>query len=260
MAVTPVGIIGTGSLARFLVEGHEFAHPGSGRHFVLSPRGAAVASDIADRFGSDIAASNQAVVDGCSLVIVAVLPQQAADVLAELRFRAGQTVVSVMAAVGIDEMRRLVAPATVVTAMMPGLANAIGRGPTVILSEQTRWCARSSPRSVRCWRCRTGTPSPPPAPSVASPAPASRLLAEWIGWYTANGVPAELARELVSTMMIGNAEVVRAGRGSIEQTLPLVATPGGITEQGRKLLDERGALRAWSDMLSAIARRMRAAR
>lgn len=259
MAVTPVGIVGTGSLARFLVEGHEFAHPGSGRNFVLSPRGAAVASDIADRFGSAIAASNQTVVDGCSLVIVAVLPQQAADVLAELRFSAGQTVVSVMAAVGIDEMRRLVAPATVVTAMMPGLANAIGRGPTVVYPSnevvRTFFAPLGPVLAMPDWHAYTA------ASTFGGLSGTSfSLLAEWIGWYTANGVPAELARELVSTMMIGNAEVVRAGRGSLEQTLPLVATPGGITEQGRKLLDERGALRAWSDMLSAIARRMRAAR
>jgi pyrroline-5-carboxylate reductase len=56
-----------------------------------------MAKDLQACFGVAIAPDNQAVADACDVVVVSIRPQQAREVLAPLKFRAGQTVLSVMA-------------------------------------------------------------------------------------------------------------------------------------------------------------------
>ena len=83
-----IGILGTGNLAAYLVQG---AQQG-GHQFVLSPRGAAKAADLAARFGCTVAASNQAVVDACDHILVCLPAAEGLAVLRGLTFRAGQEV------------------------------------------------------------------------------------------------------------------------------------------------------------------------
>jgi pyrroline-5-carboxylate reductase len=80
---------------------------------LLSPRNAGIAAGLAERFPSvEVAADNQAVVDGAGVVIVCVRPQVAQAVLDELSFPADRVVVSAMAGAPVDTLQRLVAPAT----------------------------------------------------------------------------------------------------------------------------------------------------
>jgi pyrroline-5-carboxylate reductase len=130
--VTGLGFIGTGHLASFFVEG--LSRVDAGYDIMVSPRNAARASDLAHRFGVAIA-ENQQIADRCDLVVASVLPKDAANVLGGLRFRVGQTVLSVMAGVSLSELRDLVAPAQAVVAMMPGLANAFNAGPSAMYPE-----------------------------------------------------------------------------------------------------------------------------
>jgi pyrroline-5-carboxylate reductase len=95
-----LGFIGTGTMAAAMVEGL------GGTDILVSPRGAAVAAGLARRFpGVRVAADNQAVIDGCDMVVLAVRPQVAEAVIRPLRFRSGQKVVSLIAATQIAALR-----------------------------------------------------------------------------------------------------------------------------------------------------------
>jgi len=96
----PLGFIGTGTMTAAMVAGL------GGEGILVSPRGAAVAADLARRFpGLRVATDNQAVVDGCEMVVLAVRPQVAEAVIRPLRFRSGQKVVSLIAATQIAALR-----------------------------------------------------------------------------------------------------------------------------------------------------------
>ena len=96
----PLGFIGTGTMTAAMVAGL------GGEDILLSPRGAEVAAGLARRFpGLRVAADNQAVVDGCEMVVLAVRPQVAEAVIRSLRFRSGQKVVSLIAATPIASLR-----------------------------------------------------------------------------------------------------------------------------------------------------------
>ena len=119
--MTSLGFIGTGSLASFFVEG--LARAGAGEVIMVSPRNAEKAESLRQRFGVTIAA-NQHIADTCDLVVVSVLPRQAEAVLRPLRFRSGQTVLSVMSDIRLARVRELVSPAYAAVSMMPGSSNA----------------------------------------------------------------------------------------------------------------------------------------
>ncbi|WP_200833874.1 NAD(P)-binding domain-containing protein [Tabrizicola flagellatus] len=94
-----LGFIGTGNITAAMVEG-------LGGGVVLSPRGAAMAADLARRFPDvTVAESNQAVVDQSDMVVLAIRPQVAEEVVRALRFRAGQKLLSLVAATPVEVIR-----------------------------------------------------------------------------------------------------------------------------------------------------------
>jgi pyrroline-5-carboxylate reductase len=93
-----VGIVGVGAIGEAIVTGLcEGADADGSVH--LSPRGTERVRRLAARYPSvQVGDTNQAVVERADVVLVCVRPQDAPPVLSELDFRAGQAVISVVAA------------------------------------------------------------------------------------------------------------------------------------------------------------------
>lgn len=102
-----LGFVGTGTITAALVQGLKTG-PLAAVEVVLSPRGAAVAARLAASFaGVRVAGSNQAVVDGAEVVVLAVRPQVAPEVLAGLRIAPEQEVISLIAGFDHDRIAAL---------------------------------------------------------------------------------------------------------------------------------------------------------
>ena len=117
--MTRYGVIGVGSIAAAMVVGwcDGVADP---PEVVLSPRSAERSAELAARFATvRVADDNQAVVDAADVVVVCLLPGNAAEVLAGLRFRPDQAVVSAVAGLDVAHLREVVAPATDVARSIP---------------------------------------------------------------------------------------------------------------------------------------------
>jgi pyrroline-5-carboxylate reductase len=127
-----LGIVGIGAIAEAIITGLcEGEHAATPIH--LSPRSAGRASRLAARYPSvHVVDSNQAVVERADVVLLCVRPQDAPAALSDLAFRAPQAVISVMAGVSIDAIRRLVAPAEVLVRAIPLPAVARRAGLTAI--------------------------------------------------------------------------------------------------------------------------------
>mgnify|MGYP001818223095 CR=1 FL=1 len=110
-----LGIIGTGALARYCVAG--LRNASDDRTILLSPRNAQVAAELAAHHGCQVMVGNQLVVDGADLVLFATRPADAGSALKALRFRSGQTLVSVVAGIPLAELNALAKPARVVRSM-----------------------------------------------------------------------------------------------------------------------------------------------
>jgi len=98
MIVQSIGFVGTGAITEAMVRGL-LLEPACVSQIVISPRNAEVAARLEREFPAvRIAGDNQAVLDGSDVAVLAIRPQIAKDVIESLRFREGQTVISVVAA------------------------------------------------------------------------------------------------------------------------------------------------------------------
>lgn len=246
-----IGVLGTGHLAEFLIRG------AAGRYsFTVSPRSAARAEALAASHGVSVAADNQAVVEGADLIVVCLPAAEGLGILRGLRFRAGQSVLSCMAGARVAEVAGAVAPAAAACAMMPGLANAYGVGPSLLHPARGEWetfLAALGPVHVFDAEADFVAASAFGALSGAS----FFWMEALIGWFTAQGVAAEVARRLVAETLRGNAEVLLREGAGLDEIRAGVATKGGITEALVAGLEARGALAAWGAGMDGVLRRLR---
>jgi hypothetical protein len=97
---------------------------------LLSPRNARISGELAARFSRvAVAPTNQAVLDGSDIVMLAVRPQIAVEALSALKFQPDHHVVSLIATFSRDAISALVAPARKITRAVRFRRLRIGWGP-----------------------------------------------------------------------------------------------------------------------------------
>lgn len=247
--MTRLGFIGTGHLATFFVEG--LTRVGADYEITVSPRNLAKAVALRLRLGVKIA-SNQEIADSCELIVVSVLPQQAEQVLSGLTFRPGQTVLSTMSGIGLGKIKKLVGPAEAAVSMMPGLANAHNVGPSVLHPDNAM--ARALLEKLGPVHAYADEDTFTAASVMgAFSGLANLMMIDAIRWFEARGLDPADARSLVAGLLKGNAETLAETPLPLDEIARGVVTPGGITEQGRKVLDNGGSL---ADALDSVFARV----
>ena len=133
-----IGVVGVGTISSAAVRG---LCRSSNAQFVLSPRNAAKAKALEQEFESGAHRhNNQAVVDACDCVLLAVLPGQAEQVCEPLQFREGQLVISLMAGVPLSDIERWCGPAECSLACpLPAIAE--NAGTTIVTPPEPRTVA-----------------------------------------------------------------------------------------------------------------------
>lgn len=250
--MTRIGILGVGGLAALMVRGLQ----GSGYRLVLSPRNAEVAARLAKDYGCKVAASNQAVVDASDGVFVSLPAATGAEELARLTFRPDQPVLSAMAGTGLQRLQSVIGPARAAVSMMPGYANALGVGPSILHPDDGFWrsfLAATGPVHAFADEASFTTAATFGALSGASFA----WMAQAIAWYEAQGLTPATARTLVAATLRGNAEVLLQESRSLPEIAREVITPGGISELLVATLTDRKALTAWDEALTRVLIRIR---
>jgi len=103
-----LGFVGTGAMTSAIVGG--LRSGAVERHCIrLSPRNPGIAADLASRFPAvSIATSNQDVLDGSEIVVLAVRPQIARNVVSKLRFRPDHRVISIVSGLSLRRVSDLV--------------------------------------------------------------------------------------------------------------------------------------------------------
>jgi pyrroline-5-carboxylate reductase len=98
MTITSIGFVGTGAISEAMVRGL-LAEPAFASQVYLSPRNPDTAGRLASEFHAvAVASDNQTVVDRSDIVVLAIRPQIAREVVGDLVFRDGQSVISLVAA------------------------------------------------------------------------------------------------------------------------------------------------------------------
>jgi pyrroline-5-carboxylate reductase len=235
--VSDYGLIGVGALASAIVTG--LCGGEEPPSLTLSPRNAEIAGALAARHGSvSVAADNQAVLDAAPVVLLCVRPQVAREVLGALRFRPDHVVISAMAGIAVDELRRLVAPATDVARCVPLPAVARRAGITPVHPPQAAAKALFD-RLGRAVELTDVDAYDAFAVATATIAAHFEYLRTIGAWMERRGVPAEDAQRYLAATFAdlgGTLEHVH----DFEHLARDHATAGGINELFLRTLAEAG--------------------
>jgi pyrroline-5-carboxylate reductase len=237
MEAMTYGVIGVGSIATAIVNGLcETAGPAP--TILLSPRNAGQAVALAARFPTvHVAPSNQAVIDGAAVLLLCLRPQQADSVLHGLDFSSRPAVISVMAGIPLETLRRLLAPVQDIARAIPLPSVAARDGATPIHPSTT---------AARTLFDRLGTAIEltdagafeAASASTATIAAHFAYLDAISRWLTAHGLSEPAARRHVASTFAGLAATLRSGEPDFATLAREHATPGGINEQFLGLLEQ----------------------
>lgn len=253
-----LGFIGTGALTSAIVTGLKSV-PGAAVPVLLSPRNEEIAASLASRYPDvRVASDNQAVLDNCDTIMLAVRPQVAHDVLQELRFRPDHRVVSLIATLSREEIAALIAPAEQVTKALPMPMIAHRQGSTIICPPD---------RSMATFFGRLGkvieveNPSEFDALSIVTATFATyfKYLDTIHGWLKDHGVEDPKARDYIATIYqaLANAPDTAPDAGFMHLATEY-ATRGGINEQVLRDLTARNVFDAFAESLDGVHRRITA--
>ncbi|SIR14399.1 pyrroline-5-carboxylate reductase [Rhizobium sp. RU20A] len=251
-----IGFIGTGAITEAMVRGL-LAEPAATARIVVSARNAQTAARLAADFPAvEIAADNQAIVDAADLVILAIRPQIAEEVVRPLVFRAGQAVISLVAAVDRERVADWIgAPVNLTQAIpLPFVARRIGV--TAIFPPD--------PLAERLFGI-LGTPVPCASrEEYQLLAAASAMMATYFGimdetvrWLGAKGMPDEAARTYVTALFADLSVSARdTDLPSFAELSHEYATKGGLNEQVHDDFRRHGGASAITSALERVLARI----
>lgn len=245
-----LGFIGTGTIASAMVEG-------LGGGAVLSPRGAALAAELAGRLPDvTVAETNQAVVDQCDLVVLAVRPQVVEEVVRALRFRPGQKVISLVAATQIEAIKGWIGVDVPVVRAIPLPFVAERRCVTPIHPPDGDVAALFD-RLGRAVECRTMAEFDLLAVGSALMGSYFGLLGVAQGWLVEQGLPEPAARSYLSGLFANLGRVAERSAKGFSELQEEYSTKGGLNEQMFRVFDAEGGTEALRTALSQVLHRVR---
>lgn len=251
-----VGFLGVGSITQAMVTGL-----GSGAApptVVLSPRSQSRSAALARRFENvSVATGNQDVVDRASLVVLAVRPQDALDVVGALRFGDGQPVVSVVATLPARRLEQALVPGRLAARAVP-LPSAADRASLTAIwpgaPEATALFDRlGSALAVAREEILDDL-------SAATGAVAAHLayIESVSAWLSARGLSREEANRYVASLFAPVARNLDPVPEDLHEVVLAHTTPGGLNELVLSTLQEHGTFETLALALDQAARRTQA--
>jgi pyrroline-5-carboxylate reductase len=254
-----LGFIGVGTIAAAIVEGLHSTPVSC--PIVLSPRNEQRAALLASTFAEvRVAPTNQAVLDASDIVVVAVRPQIAHEVLSALQFRADHRVVSLIPAVTLDYLRSITAPAISVTRVVPLPSAARRQSPTSMYPPDPSIKALFEAVGVVIELDREEEFE---AFTTATAIMSSyfRFAGTVAGWMQREGIAEAKAHAFVNQMLLGLGGAAAASpQNSFAELVEEHQTHGGLNEQVLKSLTAAGVFTELEHALDGVLIRLVAGR
>lgn len=182
-------------------------------------------------------------------VVLGFKPHMLADVAPKLGPAAnGATIISILAGVNLDSLRKAFPAAGKVIRLMPNLACALGRSPVALagrnLTERQRKAVEqlASPLGPFAW-VDEDVFELTTALGGSGPAFVYRFIDAIAGAAADLGLEREEADRLALAMVDGAVRLATNSRHSPGELAKRVASPGGMTQKGIDVLDDGDALR-----------------
>ncbi len=243
-----VGFCGSGNMAAAMARGLR----GQADEMLFTDSGSGRAAQLASELGGEAAASNRELAERADVVVLAVKPAKLAEAAAELS--AAETVISLLGATSLETVREAF-PGAAAVRVMPNVGVEIRKGVLCVAGEPDASVRGLLEGLGRVFELPDSQFDAATAVMGCSPAYVALAVEAIADAGTADGLDAELARELVVETAAGTAELLRTHHPA--DLRKAVASPGGSTEAGLEALDREGAREAFEAAVRASLERMR---
>jgi pyrroline-5-carboxylate reductase len=252
------GFIGGGNMAEALIKG--LTASGS-KDIVVSEPDGQKRTRLENIFGIKTVSDNRVVVSSCDVIVLAVKPQVMDKVLDELKGvgLGAKTVISIAAGIPLSYLSEKLGTENVIRVMpntpalvlagMSALARGRGAAPEGFLAAVKIFSAVGKTVEID-----EGDMDAVTALSGSGPAFTAYFAWALMDAAAALGLTAETASLLALQTMAGTVKLLETGRHPTE-LIRAVASPGGTTEAGLRVLDESGFKGIVADTLNAAAKR-----
>ena len=252
-----IGFIGTGTITDAMVRGL-LAKPAAVPHVMVSQRSTDISAALAADYPQVlVSGDNQAIVDGCDTVMLAIRPQIAEEVIRPLQFRDGQRVISVVAAMSREALLDWIGADVRLSQAVPLPFVARRKGVTAVYPADADTAAIFNVLG-NAVECETRA-------EYDLLAAASALMATYFGimhrttqWLSENGLPEEKARAYLAPLFASLSDT--ALRGSKDTAFMEMshefATKGGLNEQVFRDFDNEGGSDALRLALDRVLKRI----
>ncbi len=243
-----VGFCGSGNMAAAMARGLR----GQADGMLFTDGGSGRASDLAAELGGEAVASNEEMASRADAVVLAVKPAKLGDAATELV--GVKVVVSLLGATSLETLREAFPEADVVRAM-PNVGVEVRKGVLCVAGDPDPAVRKLLEGLGHVVDLPDSQFDAATAVMGCSPAYLALAVEAIADAGAADGLDAELARELVVETAVGTAELLRSHRPA--ELRKAVASPGGSTEAGLEALGQEGAREAFEAAVRASLERMR---
>lgn len=203
---------------------------------------------LKSRYRINSTSSNSALVRASEAIVLAVKPQQMALVLQEIRpeLEAGRLVLSIAAGLDTTYFRSKLPAKSRLIRIMPNICSMIGEGAAALYAApgattKDKALAQKifSASGKAVFVDKEELLDVVTAVSGSGPAFAFLFMQAMIEAGAARGLPAKLGRELAAQTLLGASKMVAASKDAIDEMIARVASKGGTTEAGLKVLGDK---------------------
>lgn len=252
-----LGFIGTGGITTALVTGL-CTCPEAPDQITVSPRNRIRAQDLANNFPQvRIATSNQQILDDSEWIFLAVLPDKAQDIIADLNFREDHKIISLLSGTAVNQVALWTAPARqapVRVIPMPFVTRHIG--PIVLYPHAEEVSEILAPLG-QIIPVKTEHELEMLAALSALMAPYYGLVHHVVEWARAANLRPEEAINYTTSMFQALSILAREREdGDLEALMKESMTPGGLNELATRVIENNKGFTSWTDALTAVQERL----
>ncbi len=243
-----VGFCGSGNMAAAMARGLS----GSAELMLFTDGGSGRAAGLAEELGGEAVSSNGELAERADLVVLAVKPARLDEAAAELA--GARVVVSLLGATSLARLEEAFPDADVIR-VMPNVGVELRKGVLCVTGSSHAGARAMLEGLGHVVELRDEQFDAATAVMGCAPAYLALAVEAIADAGAADGLDAELARELVVETTAGTAELLRVRHPA--DVRRAVASPGGSTEAGLEALDREGAREAFEAAVRASLERMR---
>lgn len=253
-----IGFVGTGNITSALVKGLCTSNNPPDKILVSSRNEQNSKALEIDFEQVKIEKSNQNLVDSSGIVVLAVLPQNAEEIISPLHFKPHQKIISLLAGLRVAEVAPWVKPAKILIRSVPLPCSAKHVGPIVIYPYDEEIAAlfgligkiflAAEESEIESFSIIT-----------ALMAPYYSILQEVTEWAADAGIERKRAADYIVSMFGALLSLVEELKnGDTSKLIQTSMTPGGINELAVKIISEQGGFDLWYKSLEAVKKRVEA--